>query len=104
MTISTGISRSRWQSIKEDVMGLLSWVRNLGNGACKSAPASKEHWKHGDEMCAGSGGRVVQLQGRRGTCPVCQANNLAITRAGLSWPHLNRGYRRVTKGVLNGKA
>ena len=83
-------------------MGLLSWVRNLGNGVAKSAPESKEHWKRRGGICAGSAGRVVQLQGRRGTCPVCQARNLAITQAGLSWPHQNLGARKVPTQI-NGR-
>lgn len=76
-------------------MGLLSWVRNLGNGASKSAPVSKEHWKHRGGLCAGSGGGVMSIQGRRGTCPVCQASNLAITSEGLSWAHKDLGARSV---------
>ena len=80
-------------------MGLLSWVRNLGNGAGKSDPVSKEHWKHRGGLCAGSHGRVVSLQGRRGTCPVCQAGNLAITSEGLSWAHKDLGARSVSKQI-----
>ena len=76
-------------------MGLLGWVRNLGNGVFKSAPESKEHWKHRGGLCTGSHGRVVSLQGRRGTCPVCQAGNLAITSEGLSWAHKDLGARSV---------
>ena len=80
-------------------MGFLSWVRNLGNGASKSAPGPTEHWKRRDGICSGSGGRVVKLTGRRGTCPVCQATNLAITASGLSWKHQNLGVRRVPQQI-----
>ena len=80
-------------------MGLLSWVRNLGNGAGKSAPVSKKHWKRGGGLCTGSGGGVLSIQGRRGTCPVCQASNLAITSEGLSWAHKDLGARNVPKQI-----
>lgn len=76
-------------------MGLLSWVRNKTSGVSKSAPESRAHWKRRGGLCPGSHGRVVNLHGRRGTCPVCQAGNLAITSEGLSWTHKDLGARSV---------
>ena len=79
-------------------MGLLHWVQQT------FSLGIKKHWKQRKGICKGSPGRVVNLHGRRGTCPVFQASNLAITSEGLSWVHQNQGARRVPTQIRRRKS